>query len=143
MGNDLGLVRRAIKLLGSQGVDTWLAGGWAEELHRMTPPRDHHDVDLLYPADDFAQVDAFLRAGAVDEIEEKRFPHKRAFELDDVMVELIIVRPGLRTDFWGSHRYDWPSDTFADTSGEPRLVSPSALIQFRTHRPPPPESPTP
>ncbi len=79
MGNDLRHVRHVMALLESHGVATWLFGGWAEELHGMVPPRDHADVDLLYPATSFAPVDRFLRRGEVQEIAAKRFPHKRAF----------------------------------------------------------------
>jgi hypothetical protein len=136
VGNDRQFVRKVIDLLGAHGIDAWLAGGWAEELHGMIPPREHRDIDLLYPADSFDQVDVFLRTAPVVEIEAKRFPHKRAFELDGVMVELVLIRANLVTDFWGDHPYTWPEDVFSDSSTEPRLTSVTALKHYRTHRPP-------
>ena len=39
---------------------TWLCGGWAEELYGLYRPRPHKDVDLLYPAANFAQLDQWL-----------------------------------------------------------------------------------
>ncbi len=37
-------------------------------------------------------MDEFLARGDVQEIVAKRFPHKRAFEVDGVMVELFLVQ---------------------------------------------------
>lgn len=139
VSNDLQLVQRAVTLLKEHGVDVWLAGGWAEELHGMQAPRNHHDIDLLYPADNFGRVDTFLRNGRVEEITAKRFPHKRAFELDGVMVELFLVQPGPLTRFWSQHDYHWPADTFEDMGDPLRLASTTALIRYRTHRPPKPD----
>lgn len=136
MANDLALVQRVSLLLESHGVRTWLFGGWAEELHGLAAPRPHHDIDLLYPAASFETVDAFLNTGLVAEIHAKRFPHKRAFEMDSVMVEIILVRAGNVTDFWGCYDYEWPPDVFTHAEDRPRLASPSALAQYRQIRPP-------
>lgn len=100
----------------------------------LVAPRPHRDIDLLYPAPDFAAVDELLASGAVDEIVAKRFPHKRAFELDGVMTELFLVRndpAGHYTDFWGDQRYDWPNDVFGHVDGVP-VTSAAALTGFRT-----------
>ena len=32
-----------------QGVETWVFGGWGEELRGLKPPAQHADLDLLYP----------------------------------------------------------------------------------------------
>ena len=95
MPNDLRFVRDVLSRLEVAGLDVWLAGGWAEELHGLLEPRPHHDVDLLYRGESFDSLDAFLGTGAVTEIAAKRFAHKRAFELDGTMVELILVEPDL------------------------------------------------
>lgn len=92
--------------LQAAGVRVWLFGGWAEELLGLRRPSEHRDIDLLYPAADFALADAFMAAdGRVTEITAKRFPHKRAFLSDDIMVELILAQPassgGYFTCFWG------------------------------------------
>lgn len=163
MPNDLALVISITDRLRVYGLDVWLAGGWAEELHGMIEPRPHHDVDLLVRADSFETVDRFLSQDGIDEIEEKRFAHKRAFQVDGIMVELILVRrvsqnprgtcavlpqtpdriaqplqvsSELLTTFWGQHEYVWPADSFHDESGAPRLVSVAALRHYRNNRPP-------
>jgi hypothetical protein len=135
MANDLTYVRGVLGLLAAHDLRVWLFGGWAEELHGVTAPRPHKDIDLLYPANDFRQVDGFLSGGTVDEIVAKRFPHKRAFELDGVMTELFLVQQdaaGRYTSFWDQHRYDWPTDLFSQAQGLP-AASVAALCGFRSN----------
>jgi aminoglycoside-2''-adenylyltransferase len=134
MTNDLAYVRKVLGLLSAHDLRVWLFGGWGEELHGLVAPRPHKDIDLLYPAADFTAVDAFLARGLVDEIAAKRFPHKRAFELDGVMTELFLVQrdaTGLYTYFWDQHRYDWPLDVLSHAQGLP-VASVAALGGFRS-----------
>ena len=77
--NDLAFVERAVSLLASKGVDAWVFGGWGEELRGLIKPREHVDLDLLYPAEDWSIVDNLY----LDWIEAKRFDWKRAFKLED------------------------------------------------------------
>lgn len=130
MANDRDHVLRVMRLLEAQGIVTWIFGGWAEELHGMIAPRDHGDVDLLYPANDFAVVDQFLQLDAIAEIEAKRLPHKRAFVFEGVMTEILLVEPDRTTVFWGRHRFTWPVDTFFHASSI-RIASPDALMSYR------------
>ena len=55
--NDLAFVERVQAMLRAYGVETWVFGGWGEELRGLAAPREHVDVDLLYPADSY-RVDA-------------------------------------------------------------------------------------
>jgi Aminoglycoside-2''-adenylyltransferase len=125
---DLALVLAAADLLESYGARTWVFGGWAEELRGLAPPRDHRDVDLLYPAPRFDRLDALdLRW-----IEPKRLAHKRAFVLDETMVEVFLVQrdaDGWFTEF-ARVRHHWPPNVFA-ASGRLRVASAAALIGFR------------
>ena len=61
------------------GSSTWVFGGWGEELRGLCPPREHADLDLLYPARDWERVDA-LQLDWIDVASDSRW--KRAFELD-------------------------------------------------------------
>ena len=131
--NDLAFVRHVVDRLESAGIRTWLFGGWAVELLGMSLPRPHNDVDLLYPGDSFDAVDAFLTAGDVEEITAKRFPHKRAFESDGIMVELLLLQrsdDGLHTDFWGVIRHQWPSNVLDVQAGGLRVASAMSLIDY-------------
>src|SRR6516162_2372453 len=76
-------------------IMTWLFGGWAEEMWGIFPPRHHRDVDLLYPAPGFAYLDQWLaQAADLAVIPEKKFSHKRAFLLEGIMVEVILLESG-------------------------------------------------
>ncbi|MFD7153580.1 nucleotidyltransferase domain-containing protein [Kribbella sp. NPDC059898] len=132
--NDLDFVRQVVARLESAGIRTWLFGGWASELLGLSLPRPHNDIDLLYPADTFEAVDTFLATGRVDELAAKRFPHKRGFETDGIMVELFLVQPsesGPFTDFWGDIRYEWPSNVFDVQAGGLRIASALSLLAYR------------
>jgi hypothetical protein len=126
--NDLAFVERAVALLRAKGVNTWVFGGWGEELRGLIKPRAHVDLDLLFPAPDWRDVDAL----DLDWNEAKRFPWKRAFVLDGVMVELFLVERD--EDGWYTQlkrrRHDWPGDVFADRGRLP-VASTTALASYR------------
>jgi hypothetical protein len=126
--NDFAFVQRAISLLTAQGIDTWVFGGWGEELRGLILPRDHVDLDLLYAAEDWDSVDTL----DLDWLEGKRFPWKRAFILDDVAVELFLVQRDDRG--WYTQlqrrRHDWPEDLL-ESNGRLPIASTTALASFR------------
>jgi hypothetical protein len=126
--NDLKFVDRAVSRLSSKGVDTWVFGGWGEELRGLIKPREHADVDLLYPADDWRVVDDLY----LDWVDAKRFPWKRAFMLEGIMVELFLARHDARG--WYTQlerrRHDWPENVFPATGRIP-VVSTAALAGSR------------
>jgi hypothetical protein len=109
-------------------------GGWAEELLGIGPARAHGDIDLLVLANGWSAVDELLTE--LDEIPAKRFPHKRAFVLDGVMVELFLVRrddDALFTTFWGERR-EWPADTLDDDGPIPVALA-AAVAGYRAAHP--------
>ncbi len=113
--NDRNFLREVIKTLQDKQIAVWLFGGWAEELHGLSIPRRHKDVDLLYPETDFRRIDSFLRTNTEwQEIVLKRFPHKRAALFHGVVIELILIQKdekGYFTRFFDRLRFDWPGDT--------------------------------
>ena len=123
--NDLAFVLRVVDLLESYRLRTWVAGGWGEELRGLTAPREHVDVDLLYPARDWSRVDRLDLAW----IAAKRRDWKRAFVLDDVMVELLLVQRDEHGWHTAAHR--WPANVFA-SSGRLPVASAAALAGYRT-----------
>lgn|GEM_PF-554688 len=124
--------------LRAAGLPVWLAGGWAEELRGLIPPRPHRDIDLLCRADDFAVLEAFLRHNPeFEEISAKRFSHKRAVLLAGLMIEFVLVQqgaPGFFTRFFGGRfRLDWPAGSFEQdlqVAGQP---VPAASIEALRH----------
>jgi hypothetical protein len=93
-----------------------------------------HAIDAWVAGDDSLHVDGLV--AELDEIGGKRFPHKRAFVLDGVMVELFLVQrdaDGLFTTFWGTRR-NWPPDTLRDR-GEPPIASVASVRGYRASHP--------
>jgi hypothetical protein len=132
-GNTIELVTEVMADLKSRGVDPLLGGGWAEELQGLITARPHKDIDLYVIAPDLSTVEAYIASTGVKEIVEKRFPHKRAFLVDAVMVEAILIkqRNGDHwSDFWNVYRFDWPRDLRTIQKGI-ECLSIEALRSFR------------
>jgi hypothetical protein len=126
--NDLAFVERAQTLLRAHGVETWVFGGWGEELRGLIKPRAHVDLDLLYPAESWDDVDDLY----FDWIAAKRFEWKRAFMLEDVLVELFLVRcdeQGWYTEL-ARRTHRWPENVLA-SNGHLRVASSAALASYR------------
>jgi aminoglycoside-2''-adenylyltransferase len=126
--NDLDFVVRAVDLLWSRGIRTWVFGGWAEELRGLSPPREHVDLDLLYPARDWERVDELQ----LDWVEAKCFEWKRTFVLEGTAVELFLVErdeQGWYTQL-KRRRHDWPDNVFS-TNGRIAVASTAALAGYR------------
>jgi len=138
--NDINHLRRIQQSLLAEGVESWVFGGWAEELRGLRRPAPHNDIDLLIRDGCFGTVDRMIPSKKeFVEIPEKRFSHKRAFEHDTIRVELFLVHPEtLTTDFFdGGHSFQWPSDTFraGQSISGITVCSKSALQLYRSkHR---------
>ncbi|HEV2591148.1 MAG TPA: hypothetical protein VGU02_04570 [Gaiellaceae bacterium] len=126
--NDLDFVHDVVELLSSRGVKVWVFGGWAEQLVGITAPRRHVDVDLLYPAQSFEEIDAL----DLPWIDAQRHAHKRAFAHDGVLVEVFLVKRddfGLYTELPGG-TFRWPRDVLSGVHGL-RVVGPDSLTRYR------------
>jgi hypothetical protein len=126
--NDLHFVERAQTLLRSRGVETWVFGGWGEELRGLMRPREHADLDLLYPAETWEALDEL----DLEWIPGKRRPWKRAFWLEDTMVELFLVQRDERGWYTQLQRrcHRWPDNVLA-SNGHLRVASTAALASYR------------
>jgi hypothetical protein len=138
--NTLTFVLTLMQRLAYAQIETWLAGGWAEELRELSSPRPHRDIDLLYPAANFHSVDQWLaNTNELSEIPMKRFSHKRAFLCEQVMVEMILLVPQrgrhVTSFFGGRYHFIWPDDTlsFLQAGGHSLPVASSqALSLYRS-----------
>jgi hypothetical protein len=126
--NDLVFVERVQTMLRARGVETWVFGGWGEELRGLIRPRDHVDLDLLYPAESWHALDAL----DLDWIEGKRLSWKRAFACEAVAVELFLVRHDERGWYTELQRrvHRWPDDVLS-SNGHLRVASTAALASSR------------
>lgn len=116
--------------LDDAGIHCLLFGGWAEEALGLCPARPHKDADLLLPARSFDILDHLIAASPnnLKEIALKRFAHKRAFVLDGLMVEMLLVQEdgGVAwTSFWGDVRFVWmlPLAEYCTLGGQQLLAA--------------------
>jgi hypothetical protein len=126
--NDLAFVERAQTMLRACDVETWVFGGWGEELRGLIRPREHADLDLLHPAESWDDVDPLH----LDWIEGKRLPWKRAFVLEETAVELFLVQRDERGWYTALRRrvHRWPDNLLA-SNGHLRVASTAALASYR------------
>ena len=127
--NDLTFVEEAQTLLRGLGIETWIFGGWGEELRGLIRPREHADLDLLYPSETWEEVDGLT---GLDWVPGKRRPWKRAFVLDGTMIELFLVRRDRQGWYTALQRrvHRWPENVVA-SSGHLRVASTAALASYR------------
>ncbi len=134
--NTPALVHSLLDLLTQAEISVCLFGGWAEECWGLIPPRDHHDIDLLYPGISFDAVDSFLRrTPQFSEFCAKRFSHKRAALYHNVMVEFLLVTASSTLFFQDRFIFTWPPDTFTqrrDFAG--RLIPIASLAALNSYR---------
>jgi hypothetical protein len=126
--NDLAFVERAQTMLRRHGIETWVFGGWGEELRGLIRPREHADLDLLYPAESWEEVDELH----FDWLASKRYDWKRALILEGIVVELFLVRhdaQGWYTEL-ARRTHRWP-DNVLNSNGHLRVASTAALASYR------------
>lgn len=142
--NTLDFVCSVTERFAQAHIVTWLLGGWAEELWRLSPPRPHHDIDLVYPAQNFQLLDRWLSTTRGDffPIMAKRFSHKRALLYQQIMIEIVLLEPRngvyVTNFFNGTYRMIWPGDTLTTLplqKGQIAVASPQALHLYRSHHP--------
>jgi hypothetical protein len=126
--NDLAFVERVQEMLLRRGVETWVFGGWGEELRGLIAPRPHADLDLLYPGEWWDDVDSL----PLDWVTAKDRPWKRAFLLEGTLVELFLVRRDALGWYTTLARrvHRWPDNVLA-TNGTLRVASTAALASYR------------
>jgi hypothetical protein len=113
-----------------RGTHPVLFGGWAKELHGASTRRPHRDLDVLIVGRHISDLDALCASGNRIPLAPKRHVHKRAYTLDGVLVELLLVvadRDGLVTDFYGHYARPWLSPLDVEVGvGDRRVAVASA-----------------
>lgn len=109
----------ALDLLGGAGIACHVSGGWAEELLGLRPSEPHGDVDLIHEGVDWCAMDALLLnlPPGIEEVAAKRFAHKRAFVLDGVCCEIVLVQRANGapvTLFWSDVPFHWEQPLLHD-----------------------------
>ena len=137
--NTLDFVLTVIQRFAQAQMTTWLSGGWAEELWRLCPPREHGDVDLLYLAPNFHHLDHWLsHAQYLSPIQGKRFSHKRAVLYEQVMIEVVLLEP--QSGGYVTHYFDnnytliWPHNSLSHLLLHGRLIPIASCQALHLHR---------
>lgn len=135
--NNFEFVLNVYKQLKNVGVDVWLFGGWAQELHNLIPPRAHKDIDFIYSAKNFSALEEWAKTQAnIIEVTKKRFFHKRAYEWGGVLIEFTLV-DNYSTKFFDAYSFQWPKDTFnvglTPKGEEVQIVSIDAILKYSNH----------
>ena len=127
--NDLMFVEHAQTMLRSRGIETWIFGGWGEELRGLIRPREHADHALLNPSETWEEVDGLI---GLDWVPGKRRPWKRAFVLDGTMIELFLVQRDRQGWYTALQRrvHRWPENVVASTA-HLRVASTAARASSR------------
>ncbi|XHC12420.1 hypothetical protein ABWH98_06170 [Labrenzia sp. ac12] len=142
MENSREKVAIVITSLQQAGIDCHLFGGWAEEVLGLRAPSAHGDIDLLYCGTDFKEFDTALRElPQFEEVPQKRFRHKRAFQFSGTLCEFTLVQGADKqplTLFWGDVPFVWESPLLYASSievgGQPvSVVSAANLKRYREH----------
>lgn len=123
--------------LSAQGLPCDLFGGWAEELLGLREPWTHRDIDLVYCGDSLAAFDALSIDCSPFAL--KRFHHKRAFVVRNVLCEIILVQDAEHrpvTRYWGDVALHWDQPLLhpqaIDLNGKPITVI--SADNLRLHR---------
>jgi Aminoglycoside-2''-adenylyltransferase len=141
-GNTLTFLLESTNRFTAAALPLWVFGGWAEELWQITPARVHRDIDFLYSAATFEQLDFFMaQMNDLQEIQPKRYSHKRAIMYQNVMIEFLLVQHAHETyftDFFsGRYHLVWPTDVFFHSmnvaGANIQIASKHALTFYREH----------
>lgn len=132
--NTLAFLLTTMRLFKEAALPVWVFGGWAEELWQITRPKAHNDIDFLYSAATFDGLDSMMtQIKDMQELQQKRFSHKRAIIYQHVMIEFLLVQraKGIYiTDFFsGRFRLEWPADVFCHKKSISRYTIPIASKQ--------------
>jgi Aminoglycoside-2''-adenylyltransferase len=127
-------------VLGEQGIDYWLFGGWAVDFHTGRVTRDHSDVDLAIWQSDLEIIGRLLEAHGWVHAPEPGEQGYTGYEREEVRVELAFLA---RDETGTVHtplpdgQGDWPADSFGATVAEvngvhARVVGLASLIQDKS-----------
>jgi hypothetical protein len=127
-------------VLGKQGIDYWLFGGWAVDFHAGRVTRDHEDVDLAVWQSDLDHLRVLLEAHGWIHAPEPGEDGYTGYERGDLRVELaFLARDEAGTIYTPvtNGRGDWPAGSFGDAQAEvdgvqARVVGLASLIEDKS-----------
>jgi Aminoglycoside-2''-adenylyltransferase len=126
--------------LSAEGIDYWVFGGWAVDLHAGRLTRDHADVDVAVWASDLARVRRLLEDEGWTHVPEPGEQGYTGFERGSVRLELaFLARDGVGTVHTPlpEGRGEWPPGSFGeDRAGlggvAARVVGLASLVEDKS-----------
>src|SRR4051812_17097275 len=112
-------------VLGEQGIDYWLFGGWAVDFHAGRVTRDHSDVDVAVWRSDLDLISGLLEAQGWARAPDPGEQGYTGYEREEVRVELaFLARDEAGTVYTPlpDGRGDWPAGSFGDAMAEMNVV---------------------
>jgi len=130
-------------LLGEQGIDYWLFGGWAVDFHAGRVTRDHEDVDLAVWQSDLDRISGLLESHGWAHAPEPGEEGYTGYERGEVRVELAFLacdKAGTVYTPLTDGQGDWPGGAFGDARAEvsgvqARVVGLASLIEDKSGPP--------
>ena len=108
---------RLNELFEGEGIEYWLFGGWAVDLHAGRVTRAHDDLDLAVWLDDHDRIAALLRADGWEHAPEPHEDGYTGYERGGVRLELAFLacsRGGEVHTPLESGQAAWPKGAFRD-----------------------------
>lgn len=107
---------RVDELLGEAGIDYWVFGGWAVDLHAGSLTRAHDDVDIAVWSDDVETIEGLLEVDGWRHAPSHDEDGGTGYERDGVRLELTYLcrdEDGVFTPLRHG-RAQWPTGIFGD-----------------------------
>jgi hypothetical protein len=122
----LSVIGRLHALLGEQGIDYWLFGGWAVDFHAGRVTRTHADVDLAVWQVDLDRIRGLLEAEGWLHAPEPGEDGYTGYERHGTRLELaFLARDGDAGSVYTpltAGRGEWPAGSFGQDMAELRGV---------------------
>jgi hypothetical protein len=131
----LAALARIHELLDGQGIDYWLFGGWAVDLHAGSVTRAHDDLDIAVWLEDHHRIAALLAADGWKHAPDEQEDGYTGYERGTLRLELAFLACGEDGQLYTplrEGRAAWPAGAFENETaellgGQARVISLRAL----------------
>ena len=114
--SQLAAIGRLDALFESNGIDYWLFGGWAVDLHAGRVTRDHEDIDVAVWQTDLQSVRGLLVADGWTDTTPVESDGYESYSNDGIRLDVAFLardRHGIVYTPLRGGRGEWPLDSFA------------------------------
>jgi RimJ/RimL family protein N-acetyltransferase len=123
--DQLAALARIDQVLGRTGLDYWVFGGWAVDLHAGSVTRGHDDIDIAVWADDGDRIASLLLADGWQHAPEEGEDGLTGYEREGVKIEVAFLARAEDGEVFTPLREGrgrWPEGAFGEDVAELRGV---------------------